>query len=351
MEFDREVVREEEIAAREAAKKKRFTLFKSKSKADSQVTSAASSTAGSVVSPRKLAVPTAQTGAEEDDDLPERVERPTATTTTPSPPQLPTPSSEDPPSNIPTKAGFDFKAIAKVIGKDDLNPSAMPMVPAENRPSHAPKGAHVAPVRTGSAPPPLPKTAPPTPTPESDLPTPTPKPLALPEDASPLRDTVPLPVAFHRSVSLDGSSSAAFDEEDTPTTESYNPFAGPSKQAPSWPPRSSLLSFASSEGSVWNSSAANEYSSSSSSSVANPGPLRRQAPPAISFGALNGTIPTSSTSPAASVPQLSFGSADGDVAPLDPRDPALRDPWAPKPIGLDAAIARKTNYALNPWET
>jgi len=122
-------------------------------------------------------------------------------------------------------------------------------------------------------------------------------------------------------------------------------------QPPSWPPPSTLLSYASSEGSTWGSSPAINYSTA----VANPsntnfGPLQRQAPPSISLGALNGVTPTSTT-PGPSNPGLSFGSADGSITPGGDGHAVTRDPWAPKPIGLDAAIARKTNFTLNPWET
>lgn len=130
MEYDREVVREEELAAREAAKKKRFTLFKSKAKDSPQTTTASSSNAGNLTKEGKdNASHSRQSSADDDDDeLPARLERPSSASANLSNP--PASSPEDPPSNIPTKAGFDFKAIAKAIGKEDLDPSTLPMVPA-----------------------------------------------------------------------------------------------------------------------------------------------------------------------------------------------------------------------------
>ncbi|KAF8324064.1 DUF726-domain-containing protein [Clavulina sp. PMI_390] len=327
IEYDREVAREEEAAAM----KKKWADFNDKLK--EKAAEGASKPAGATTDPE----PT------DDDELPPRMDAKSAT----SEPSAPSNSSSDPASNIPTKAGFDFNAIAKVLGKDDLDPSSMPMVPADNHPT-TPRAQHVPLERSGSAPPPLaiPKAPIRDANTDSATPTVTSKPLPIPVEVSaPSEPSLPSSYSTPRSHSLDD-----------PPPE-YSSDRTPEKAQSNWPPAPGAL-FASmfAENTPWRSSSTGDlshsYSSSTSSPFANPGPLRRQAPPAISFGALNGAIPTSTPSSSRDAgPQLSFGSADGDVAPLDASGAVPRDPWAPKPIGLDAAMARKTNYTLNPWET
>jgi hypothetical protein len=343
MEYDREVARDEELAAREAAKKKRFTLFKNKQTSDLQSTPHSATPASTKSSPPS------QIPADNEDDLPARTERPSSTSTKPNPTTPPT--EDESVSHIPVKAGFDFKAIAKVIGKEDLDSSALPMVPVESIPRKHPPSEHVALERTGSAP--LPQRVSPSPE-DSDMPTPKTTILSLSDQPSSRDEDHSLPAVFQRSLSMSDASALREDWDSRPDVVSpaegpYGSLASSKRpQPPSWPPPNALLSDASSEGPVWASSPANDYSTTAPSlSISNSGPLRRQAPPSISFGTVNGVLPASTAS-GSSTPEISFGSADGNIMRIDGR---TRDPWAPKPIGLDAAIARKTNYTLNPWET
>ena len=336
MEYDREVIRDEELAAREAAKKKRFTLFKNKPASNPQSTSSSTPTAPTNPSPL------AQTDTGDEDDLPARTEGLPSANTKPN-----HRTEDESVSHIPAKAGFDFTAIAKVIGKEDLDPSALPMVPAESMPKKHPPSEHVALERTGSAPLPLRASLPPE---DSNAPTPKPTVLSLPDQPPAGNEDHSLPTAFQRSLSMSDASAFREDRDSKPdipsADDSYGSSASSKRpQPPSWPPPSAFLS---GEGPVWGSPLSNDHSTTVSNlSISNPGPLRRQAPPSISFGALNGVLPASTASDS-STPEISFGLADGSIVPVDGR---TRDPWAPKPIGLDAAIARKTNYTLNPWET
>jgi len=347
MEYDKEVIRDEELAAREAAKTRRFTLFKGKPTSDSK------STPPSTPAPIASTISSHSTpaSASDDGDLPARIERPSSSG---SKPNLGASSAADESvAHIPETAGFDFKAIAKAIGKENLEPSALPMVPAQSMPRRHPSSEPIAPERTGSAP--LPLRANP-PLEDCDASTPKPTTLSLPDQPSSTEDeNHSLPTVFQRSLSV---SDAALHEARETRLDAVLLAGDPESllasskrpQPPSWPPPSTLLSYASSEGSTWGSSPAFNYSTAVPNPLnTNSSPLQRQAPPSISLGALNGVTPTSTT-PGPSTPELSFGSADGRITPGD-GDAITRDPWAPKPIGLDAAIARKTNFTLNPWET
>lgn len=341
MEYDREVIRDEESAVREAAKKKRFTLFSNKTAHPQTIPS--STPAASTKSSQST-----RAGSGDEDDNPVRIERPSSSAD--AKPNLPSPPAEDEAvAHIPAKAGFDFKAIANAIGKGDLDPSTLPIVPSESVPSKQLPDEHVAPGRTGSAPLPLRVGPPDDPSARTPKPTTLPLPDQLPSSAD---EDHSLPTVFQRSLSMSDASAIRGDSDsksDVPSSEDfYNPLT--ISKTPSWPPPSALTSPAPSEGPIWGSSPANGYSAAvSGPSISNPGPLQRQAPPSISFGALNGVVPPA-TIVGSSTPELSFGSADGSIVPVD-GDAMARDPWAPKPIGLDAAIARKTNYTLNPWET
>ncbi|KAF8336458.1 uncharacterized protein EI90DRAFT_2912015 [Cantharellus anzutake] len=267
-----------------------------------------------------------------DDDLPERVEHPsTSTKVTSSLSPIPDPK-------IPAKAGFDFQAIGKALGKgDDFNPEHIPTVvlAPKPQPSGAPTSAPSL-GRSESAPPPLTQDP-------SPLATPKVKPRDLDhlsEEAS-QAGTLPsmeeLRQNFTRSMSFEVSSQR--DEPDLQGTSTSYTSSLPKPQeswlpgnraTPSWPPASSLLSFASSDGTVW---APNKETASSPQYASR---FTERGSSSGSFSDLE--------------PSISFGSVDGSVSSYDTGTRVDRDPWAPMPIGLAAAIANKTSYTMNPWE-
>lgn len=420
MDGDREVVTPEVAAARAAQKKNKFSIFKSKSRAAADASAAAkalnkAAPSRNTPTPSSSKKPSTSTPVEEyDEDLPERL--PLTSPSHSRTPSLDKPGESSSPgsSKIPAKAGFDFKAIGKVIGQDDLDPSSLSIAtPSPRVPGQSPTIPRIALDRSESVPPAT-----------SQYPdrnadearTPRARSTALPEgDSSPhLTETLgpteesvaDLRASFQRSLSM--NDAANYQEDDSQTASSSSAPPPPSKDfishsnsrsAPSWPPPSSMLSYASSDGSAWSSTGTSlDYSSTtfgttnSASGTGSIGPLRRQAPPALSFESYNTFNPTSpippssipsnpfasssrasfspsDITPTSTAPQLSFGSMDGNVIPLtDAERERERNAWAPAPIGLAAAIASAnsglasngkskskskgvSSYTLNPWET
>ncbi|KDQ15761.1 hypothetical protein BOTBODRAFT_31653 [Botryobasidium botryosum FD-172 SS1] len=357
MEGDRIVVREEEVPK----KKKRFSFFsrnKSKTASPSKATPKADAVQGSPKSPkpadRKTPAPVATLAPppiDDDDGLPERLERPHGPSPLPTEPRPP--SSEDVAEKdevqapIPTRAGFDFQAIGNLLAQEGPDPSklaasaAVPRLPGVT-------GLSTTPERTESAPP-LRKASIPDTNPLHSPPHSRSSSLAS-IDAPSSSAFQTLPATFSRSMSM-GPSSIVYAANHPSENEVSIPPRVAEPTFPTWQPPDTGLSFGSSDGSVWTGdTTSSTFGSPFGNTNHKPNAFGSSADDfgfgsstaSLSFGGPNGVISYASPGPLPAA-ELSFGNADGSISfassSVDP------DPWTPKPIG------KKSLFATNPWQT
>ena len=350
---DRVVIRED-VEPVKATKDSPFSIFKSKNDLKPLGTPSMSGGASSL-SASIRSTPSSTPVPADDQELPERIEHPSSSPssndlrTTPFLSPTPPNQTDDIDAKIPAKAGFDFHAIGKVLGKgDDFNPERIPAGIVSPKAQTAGVPNATATGRSESAPPPLTQERSPAVTPKAK----TRQLEVADEEVSGLGPLPSLATLRQNSRSLSfevGSlrndpTSQEVSTNHISSLTTHESLSLTNHTSPSWPPSSSHLSLASADTSVWAPDrikspslphSTNHTSSLSSSSA--------ESEPSISFDDQGGLVH--------SAPQLSFGSVDGSVSSYDPKAKIERDPWAPRPLGLPAAIASKTSYAINPWET
>ncbi|KAI0714780.1 hypothetical protein C8Q76DRAFT_436977 [Earliella scabrosa] len=331
------------VVIREGEEKEKKGWFRRKKKSSSTSQSQSVSRPPSAVPSGAAKKRTSESSATDDDDLPPREGASTPTPATKAPAQQPPKSPTAAPdgdlgsSELPAHAGFDFAAIKEVLGKSDLNHEEV-QVPQPTR--FPPPSIPPPTLRTESAPPPLPETPSPSTTPKVrpslDLP-PVPhedhqQPVAGPSTStSPRAD---LSSTLSRSLSLNNMSAAA----EADMTSSFGATA----------PRPPVLSFGSSDGSIW--------------------PAPEPEPTPTVYGGFGGGFRAPSSlsamrstdvlsNPFAGAPALSFGGADGSIsfAPASPGAGAGtavgRSPWE---IGNPYGSGKKASSStldLNPWQS
>lgn len=300
---------EKEFAKAEEAKpkaKSRFSWFKRNSTGPQVKVTPPPSGLGSKPS-------TPRTSKDQDDDLPERIERhsigspkprtpkPDASTPRATTPAVPNDTNETPESPaIPAKAGFDFQAIGKALGKEDLDPNKIKM-PTPTRPVVPP--VVTAPLeRSESAPIPAadadqtPRGSPrPTRTPFHDKPVPD-----LPSDPPP---------KFTRAATASEGVSEPVSGHWTSASMSSKPSYS-SWSSSDWSPADDLPPLTNGGGGFGKNTSSFGYPLSA--------PARE---PALSFGGIDGSI--SAYGAPAPGPTLSFGVADGSISST-----SLADPWS-----------------------
>ncbi|KAG8913945.1 hypothetical protein FRC00_001232 [Tulasnella sp. 408] len=321
-----ELMEREFVKAEEAAKpkeKSRFSWFKRNSTSSLPKAKPPPSGRGSTSS-------TPRTSKDQDDDLPERMERhsigspkppspkPGATTPraiTPAVPKDENDVAESP--AVPSKAGFDFQAIGKALGKEDLDPTKIKM-PVPTRPTVPP--VVTAPLERSESAPISATEADQTPrgSPrlvraslnDKDVPD-------LPSDAAP---------RFTRAV----TTSEGVSEPVSGHLMSASLSSKPSSNAWSssgWSPADDLPPLTTGGGG---------FGRSASFSYPLSAPARE---PALSFGGIDGSI--SSYGAPAPGPTLSFGMADGSISST-----SLADPWSAGPKDDKKKSSWNPN---NPW--
>ncbi|KAG8984855.1 hypothetical protein FRB93_006204 [Tulasnella sp. JGI-2019a] len=301
--------KEQQIQAAKPAAKKRFSFFR-RSASSSIPKPEEKVSLPPLATPLKKAAIPASTG-DDDDDLPARMEKHTIDIGARGTPPLrppPSPSTDhsstpEPSSTIPARAGFDFQAIGKAIGKADLNPDKIRM-PKPTKPTSAIAGVTLPLERPESAPPPIAE--------EAETPRASPQPPRISLSTTGVgASTAPPPKYAHSATTAHSSLFSSL-----PTAR----LSELQRTPPSWRSQSDDPSLS------IGYQAAKGYGD--------------QASQGLTFGGPDGSI---SYSPPSTPPTMSFGLPNGSISAT-----SLADPWSPSK-GEAQGKGRQSSLNSNPW--
>ncbi|KAG8876142.1 hypothetical protein FRB97_004418 [Tulasnella sp. 331] len=301
-------IKEQQMQAAKPPAKKRFTFFKRSASTSTPVTPLEPSLPPLAMPPKKAS---ASASADDEDDLPARMEKHTIDIgATSASPLRPSPVSAvdrsttpEPHTTIPARAGFDFQAIGKAIGKEDLDPNKIRM-PKPSKPISTMAGVTMPLERSESAPPPI----------AEDVNTPrgSPRPATTSLHTGGVSAS-DVPSKFIRSTTA--MPAASF------STLPQPPQFNTPRASSSWLPQPD------------DPQSAYAYQA--------PSGYNHQTSQSLSFGGADGG---SSFAPSSSPPALSFGLPDGSISTT-----SLADPWSPSKGDTAQGKGRQSSLNNNPW--